>query len=658
MISLDQDFDTAFANKIARLESYNKHLYRPNTYLHKWWARRCGSTFRLILKQLTPDEAHRGYYAGGGLEGVVICDPMMGGGTVIHEAIRMSANVIGVDIDPIPVLQARASLSKLGVGDIEGPFFEILARLEQELGPLFLSSCPVCEAPVPLRYTLYGYRRHCLCGPTLHVDSLILRHEGDQQTRSLCDHCHQVHVGEYCPDHQLPPRTPPLYEKRVQSCPKCRESFTDDLDRPYYERYQPLVVVGKCVEHGLFFKGVEQGDTALVDQADSQRDGLAFSVDLSISPGPKSNSLLRRKIAAYDELFSSRQLLFLHVVIGHLKQIDPAIRLYLALLFSTAMEFNSMLCGYKGTQKRRAGAIRHAFSHHGYSFPYTALENNPIYPGQSSGTLRKLYHDRVVRAKTWAKRPKERNVQGGDKKYLFINGEVDAGTEVTEPAGLQHGTRRFFLSQGSATSLNVADGSVDFIVTDPPYYDSIEYSDLSAFFRVWLRQFVGPNMLPEIRWNYDKRYFGEQQSELEPQEQTYHDFLQMMSGIFAECTRVLRKDHGRLVFTFHHWQPDAWAALSAGLQRAGFILINRYVVHSENPVSVHIANMKALTDDVILVLAPTANHLQGWRNPGRLNSTSSADFCADCGTLLGWLLEREFTEEEIRQTWHRAIGGT
>lgn len=30
---------------------------------------------------------------------------MMGGGTILHEAIRLGANVIGYDIDPIPVLQ-------------------------------------------------------------------------------------------------------------------------------------------------------------------------------------------------------------------------------------------------------------------------------------------------------------------------------------------------------------------------------------------------------------------------------------------------------------------------------------------------------------------------------------------------------------------------
>jgi len=107
-LPLDSDFDVIFANAIARLEAYNKHHYRPNSYLHKWWARRCGSTFRLILKQLVTDETRREYYEPGGLAGKVILDPMIGGGTTLHEAIRMGANVIGVDLDPIPVLQARA----------------------------------------------------------------------------------------------------------------------------------------------------------------------------------------------------------------------------------------------------------------------------------------------------------------------------------------------------------------------------------------------------------------------------------------------------------------------------------------------------------------------------------------------------------------------
>ncbi len=69
---IDENFEIDFANEIARLETYNKHLYRPNTYLHKWWARRCGTTFRLILKHLAEEPDTRGFYSPGGLEGKLI----------------------------------------------------------------------------------------------------------------------------------------------------------------------------------------------------------------------------------------------------------------------------------------------------------------------------------------------------------------------------------------------------------------------------------------------------------------------------------------------------------------------------------------------------------------------------------------------------------
>ena len=77
---IDTTFDVELANKLARFETYNKHYYRPNTYLHKWWARRCGTTFRLILKHLVTSSGQQDYYAAGGLEGRIILDPMMGGG--------------------------------------------------------------------------------------------------------------------------------------------------------------------------------------------------------------------------------------------------------------------------------------------------------------------------------------------------------------------------------------------------------------------------------------------------------------------------------------------------------------------------------------------------------------------------------------------------
>ncbi len=146
---IDGEFDVEFANALARYETYNKHHYRPNTYLHKWWGRRCGSTFRLILKGLVEDEAARPYYAPGGLAGKVILDPMMGGGTTLHEAIRLGASVIGVDVDPIPVVQARATLTHRPPAALRTGFDTLYHGLVEAVGDLFQTHCPTCDEPAP-----------------------------------------------------------------------------------------------------------------------------------------------------------------------------------------------------------------------------------------------------------------------------------------------------------------------------------------------------------------------------------------------------------------------------------------------------------------------------------------------------------------------------
>src|SRR5262245_21101303 len=176
-------FDVDFANRIARLETYNKHLYRPNTYLHKWWARRCGSTFRLILKSLVEDPERRDYYAPGGLEGKVILDPMMGGGTTLHEAIRLGANVIGADIDPIPVVQARTSLTQVKLSSLKVAFNQFVSDLYKRLGHYFQTECSTCTRTVDAHYTLHGLRKICACGEVVQIDQYDLRHETDREIR-------------------------------------------------------------------------------------------------------------------------------------------------------------------------------------------------------------------------------------------------------------------------------------------------------------------------------------------------------------------------------------------------------------------------------------------------------------------------------------------
>ena len=92
----------------------------------------------------------------------------------------------------------------------------------------------------------------------------------------------------------------------------------------------------------------------------------------------------------------------------------------------------------------------------------------------------------------------KRVVRQGKVSKTIISGEVDAGQEYTRYSDLQHGSHRFMLLHGSSTNLNLPDDSVDHIVTDPPYFDSVQYGDLAAYFHVWLRQMAAS----EVNWDY------------------------------------------------------------------------------------------------------------------------------------------------------------
>lgn len=646
---LNGEFPITEVNDLAALESYNKHLFRPNTYLHKWWARRSGTTFRHILKWLCPTPDKRDYYAPGGLDGQIILDPMMGGGTTLHEAIRMGASVIGCDIDPIPVLQAQASLSLLPLEDKHAVFQQFYSKLYSILSPLFMTTCPDCHASCETQFVLYGVHKKCDCGETILVDSLKLREEPDGSIIRLCPHSGEVYSGT--PREVSNGTKPLILEKHVRQCTVCGKGFEEKKELPYYERYKPLVVVGQCKTHGQFFKPVDAGDRRVFDQAQDlylSKVQLPYS-DFTIHGGPKSNDLLTRGIKNYIDLYSPRQALYLSICKQLIEEVEPEHRLWLALLISTSLEFNALLCGYKGSDKRRPGAIRHVFSYHAYSFPYTALENNPVFSGESSGTLGRLFRDRIQGGTLWAQAPVERKRQGSSWTKVTVFGEVDGGIQVRSIEDLQATPHSFLVMQHDSSKLPLPDESVDHIVTDPPYFDSVQYSDLANFFRVWLRW-----LLPEAaQWDYTTT-----DSAVAETERDGLKYQNVLAAIWAQCYRVLKKPSGRLIFTFHHWRAEAWIHLTLSLKRANFRLVTSYTVQSENPISVHIRQLNALQHDSILVLEPDlGDSLQSKFTPlVQISTDDSYTFCSQCAQLLGFCLEAPLTPEEITQVWQKAIG--
>jgi putative DNA methylase len=642
-VVIDSFFPEENADKLAQIESYNKHLFRPNTYLHKWWARRSGVTFRYILKQLSSEPALRNFYSPGGLEGLTILDPMMGGATTLHEAIRLGANVIGYDVDPIPVLQARATLTEISLQEKRAVFNEFFEKLYNSLSPYYETSCPNCHEKSDMQFMLYGLRRKVDKDEALFVDSFTLRAETNGDKKTILDFYPSLKVS-------IGNRTWLLIDKDDAKKSGINYKHSELLEIPFTDRYVPLVMVGKCAHHGQFFKAPDHRDIQNIVTASTRIASLTFPGNngFVVPQGPKSNDLIARGVTYFFELFSHRQRIYLSEAKRYIDETAPEHRLWLSLLISTSLEFNSLLCGYKGVDQRRPGAIRHVFSHHAYSFPCTALENNPVFKARTSGTLINLFENRIVNAGLWAKGPIERRWSGVKWEKVMIQGELDLGHECQSLDEFTDKTRSFIIRQNDSSVLPLPDQAIDYVVTDPPYFDNVQYSDLSHFFRCWLHWFL-PD---QANWQYQPLLSAVSESR-----ENEEKFGGILAKIWQECHRVLARPHGRLIFTYHHWRAAAWAQLTIALAGARFRLMNGYVVHSENPISVHIRSLRALKHDAILVLKPCdAGDTRYWEKPVSIKMDDSASFCRGCTQYLGWILEHDFNHDKICRLWKDFIG--
>src|SRR6266498_1314369 len=145
--------------------------------------------------------------------------------------------------------------------------------------------------------------------------------------------------------------------------------------------------------------------------------------------------------------------------------------------------------------------------------------------------------------------------------------------------------------QANAMALPYRDASVDAVVTDPPYYDMIEYADASDLFFVWLKRIlfdIEPDLFGD-RAASTKDGLQNKDDEIivrrvhEPGRVRHdQDFYEAsLSRAFAEARRVLRPD-GHLVVVFGHSDPDAWRRLLGALHEAGFVVTSSWPSRTES----------------------------------------------------------------------------
>ena len=320
--------------------------------------------------------------------------------------------------------------------------------------------------------------------------------------------------------------------------------------------------------------------------ADEVRQGRIRLPDLQLAHGHNTRQAMRYNFRSWVDFFNDRQLLalgWLHEAIRHVG--DEAARRALTMLFSGALEFNNLFASYKG---EGTGAVRHMFSHHILKPERMPIEANVWGTPKSSGGFSNLFRSRLLRVIDYRKAPTEVN---GIKAAARVCSEPFTGRIEPEwPVGGSYAPRALYLSQGDSARSGLSEKSIDLIVTDPPFFDNVHYSELADFFFAWQR--LDPNTVQPL---------DSTRNPAEVQDTGADRFAMKLRAVFRECHRVL-KDEGLLVFTYHHSRDEGWHALADAILGAGFLVQNSHPVKAEMSVATPKSQAKEpIQLDIIIV---------------------------------------------------------
>jgi putative DNA methylase len=606
---METNFDETLIAGLASAEKQVQQSYRPIIAVHKWFARRPGTLFRgLALAELVDRPLGEHYFDSHDLDGVIL-DPFMGGGTSLFEANRMGLSVIGYDTNPMSRWLVERELEQLDIDAFEREGEVIAGEVEEKLRDLYTTRCEECGEDVPVKFFMWVKTHVCECGEeTLLFPGPLVA------GRKMGRHTHEVLVCGSCRsvDQFLPGETP-------DDCPRCATPYADTktpakgacacgqpfaVGRPQNDgppkhtmfalEYHCDTCKGRRGRRGRFFKGADAEDHARFARARERfaaTDSPFWPKD-GIPPGDETNRLLRWGYRRFRDLHNERQLLGLAILAERIRRAPAELQPALATVYSDFIRYQNMVCRYDTAALK----VLDVFSVHGFPVHRVQCEAALIgIPRVGSGGYRHFLA-KYAAAKRYCNAPFETMRLDDRKRRVPVPGERIASHLVVDPADLER-KRATLLRCASITAQPLPENSVDLVLTDPPYFANVQYSELMDFCYAWLKR-----LMP-------KTPFFEQATSKSEDEvmgnviggRDIDVFAERLSGVYRMATKALRPG-SPFVFTYHHNDLSSYAALVVAVLDAGLVPTTTLVCPSEMRGSIHINGADSSRVDSIFVL--------------------------------------------------------
>ncbi|QLH49690.1 MAG: DUF1156 domain-containing protein [Candidatus Accumulibacter cognatus] len=155
--------------------------------------------------------------------------------------------------------------------------------------------------------------------------------------------------------------------------------------------------------------------------------------------------------------------------------------------------------------------------------------------------------------------------------------------------------------QGSSTDLtHVPTAGLDLVITDPPFGDLVQYSEIADFFYVWLRLVLKDKYPAIFGTEYTPKSLEAVANRAREPEDPDGFYQRLLTQCWREAHRVL-KPSGILAFTFHHSEDEPWVAVLESLFDAGYYLEATYPIRSDETKGEGEFGSKTIEYDIIHV---------------------------------------------------------
>lgn len=309
---------------------------------------------------------------------------------------------------------------------------------------------------------------------------------------------------------------------------------------------------------------------------------------------PKQNDLPGHGFTHWWMMFNPRQLLSLSLFFKNLDRVGCHSSEVREAVLSSAPQLLRYHCLFTIWQASYDKMIPH-FSNNNYYPKATPVEGS-LFGSVGAGnfdTLRKWLNDGL----SWCKQPWE--IMPSELiPDALANGKVSGSLKLFAGDPVTSGS---VLTCGSSTELSsIPDGSVDAVITDPPFERLVQYSELADFFYVWIRPHLASTFPAQFGRTETPKTLEAVSNPIRNPDDPKGFYQRVLTQCWKEAWRIL-KPGGMLAFTFHHSEDDPWVRVLESLFSSGFYLEAAYPIRSDETKGTGQFGSKQIEFDIVHV---------------------------------------------------------